>query len=751
MVPILSRKHTLPPARIAPALATSLFASMALAGPAAAADDTSPAGPAANATTLDELEVRGQSGLKPERSSNPRFTRPLQETPQTVQVITATLFNQQGATTLTEALRNSPGVGTFFAGENGNTATGDAIQMRGFDTSASLYLDGVRDLGSISRDMFNIEQIEVVKGPAGTDTGRSAPSGAINMISKEANLHDAAAATVSVGDAGQRRATADWNHRLGATSALRINAMWQDSDVAGRDHVNQKRWGLAPSLAFGLGSDSRAFLDLYYLRQDNIPDGLVPTIGLPGWQPQAGQESLAGHPVRPSNFYGTRQDHDAVTVEMGTLRLEHALSDQLLLSATTRWGRTTQDYLLAAFMSTGANTSSTDPSDLATYRLRRSTPTFKDQSNTILTQQLNLQAQFSTGPVGHTLSAGLEYAREEQANRAQAALAGSTWPAANLMHPDWDVTGLEWDYTGARTHGRTRTASLYAFDTVTLGGAFELTGGVRLDRYQTRFASTAIDGALTTLEDADSLFNWKLGALYKASGSINLYANMALSQQPPGGANFQLSTAANNANNPDMVPQRARTIEVGGKWSLASDALALNLALFQTDVSNEISGSAAEGWFQDGRKRVSGAELSAVGNITPDWSLSAGYTRQQARVLAGAAVTADGSYNLAYTPEEAFTGWTSYRLPMGLVLGGGVRYSGQMLRGTDGALGTPRAVKSYTVWDAVLTYPVSTWLSVRLNAYNLFDKRYVAAINKSGYRYTPGTPRTVLLTAEVRF
>src|SRR5690606_23798336 len=122
---------------------------------------------------------------------------------QTIQVISQDLFHQQGAATLTEALRNTPGAGTFFAGENGNTNTGDTVYMRGFDTSSSIFVDGVRDLGSISRDVFNVEQIEVTKGPAGTDNGRSAPTGAINMVSKQARLQDAASASVSVGDEGQ--------------------------------------------------------------------------------------------------------------------------------------------------------------------------------------------------------------------------------------------------------------------------------------------------------------------------------------------------------------------------------------------------------------------------------------------------------------------------------------------------------------------------------------------------------------------
>lgn len=750
---IKSRKHAPPPSRRPQSVVTAATLATGLAFALPAMAQVAPDGASdKDATTLDKVEVHGVAGYKAEKLASPKFTQSLQDTPQTIQVITRDLFNQQGATTLTEALRNSPGVGAFYAGENGNTSTGDAVYMRGFDTSSSIYVDGIRDLGSIARDVFNIEQVEVTKGPAGTDNGRSAPTGAINLVTKQATLHDAVSGTVSAGTDGQKRATADWNQTLGvAGSALRLNAMWQDSDVAGRDHVNNKRWGLAPSLAFGLDGQTRYYLNLLYVKQDNVPDGFVPTIGLPGWTPQAGQQPLVGHPVDPENFYGTRLDHDDVDAQMATFRFEHDFSDAVTLSNTLRWGKTEQDYMLTAFMSTGANTVATDPNDLSTYTLRRSNPTFKDQENTILTDQLNLRADFATGAVEHNLSTGLEFAREEQDAWTVAATNGTTWPLANLYNPDWNVTGLTWARTGATAHGKTTTSSAYLFDTLKFGPSFLLTAGLRVDRYETEYETVTAAGVATRLEDSDTLFNWKIGGVYKVGEDVSLYAHYAVSQQPPGGANFALSSAANSAANPNMEPQKARTYEVGTKWNLSDGGLALNLALFQTDVTNEITGSAAEGYFQDGRKSVKGVELSVVGNLTENWLISAGYTHQETQVEEGGLVAADGTYNLTYTPEEAFTSWTTYRFPFGLTVGGGVRYSGQMHRGTDGAVGTPAFTKSYTVYDAVASYEVNDHLVLRLNGYNLFDKQYVAAINKSGYRYTPGAPRTFLLSADFRF
>lgn len=752
---IKSRKHATP-TRTSTLAAAGLVTGLSLAALPGLAQAEAPAN--AGARTLDKVEVHAQQGYKREKVASPKFTQSLQNTPQTIQVITSELFNQQGATSLTEALRNTAGVGTFYAGENGNTSTGDAVYMRGFDTSSSIFIDGVRDLGSITRDVFNTEQVEVVKGPAGTDNGRSAPTGAINMVSKQANLRNAVSGTASAGVDGQKRATADWNQTLGETSALRINALWQDSDVAGRGHVNNQRQGLAASLGFGLGTDTRYYLNLLHVTQDNVPDGFVPTIGLPGWTPQPGLEQLAGHPVDPSNFYGTRQDHDEVTAQQATFRFEHDFSDALKLSNTLRWGKAEQDYLLTAFMSTGGNASNplagnikwTNINDLSTYTLARSLSTTKDQENSILADQLNLRADFATGSVQHNLSTGLEWAREEQDTRSYAAT--GTRPPASLYNPNWNDAGnLVIAHNGASTHGKTDTTSLYLFDTLNFGESFLLTAGLRADHYTTDYRTVAATGTATAFSDSDTLFNWKLGAIYKPNESVSLYANYALSQQPPGGSNFQLNESPNSANSINLDPQEARTVEAGTKWSFRDDALALNLTVFRTEVANEITGNATEGYFQNGQKTVEGVEISTVGRISDNWSVSAGYTHQKTQVDKGSLLTADGSNNLTYTPEDAFTGWTTYSFPFGLVLGGGVRYSGEMHRGTDGAKGTPAFTKSYTVYDAVASYAVNEHLMLRLNAYNLFDKQYVASINKSGYRYTPGTPRTFVFSADFRF
>jgi len=777
---IVAKKH-----KAAQQLKVSALSSMMLlatASGAMAAEDNKADAKKTEPSKLSTVKVNADainSEVKVDRVSSPKFTQPLLDTPQTIQVISDVVFTQQGATTLTEALRNSAGVGTFYAGENGNTSTGDAIYMRGFDTSSSIYVDGVRDIGSISRDLFNIQQVEVQKGPAGTDNGRSAPTGSINLASKQAVLDNMSSSTITTGTDGQNRATIDINQTLNSLSgsALRLNVLWQDSDVAGRDHVNNKRIGIAPSLGFGLDGDTRAYVNLLYVKQDNVPDGFVPTVGLPHWEPQAGLQSLIGHPVDSENFYGTRDDHDNVTAKMATFRVEHDLSDSVKVTNTLRWGDTQQDYLLTAFMSTGALTNGaptgnikwTDANDLSTYTLARSLNTFKDIENNILTDQLNIRADFKTGNVEHNLSAGVEWIREEQTTYGVAS-SGSR-PVASLYNPNWNVTGgtLASYRTGANNEGETDTTAIYVFDTLKFGEKFLVTGGLRADRYKTNYVthgvcnngtiacgSLAVGSPVQTLdiEAKDTLVNWKLGAIYKPVPAASLYANYAISQQPPGGANFALSSAANSAANPNMDPQKSKTSEIGGKWDVLDKKLSLNLAVFRTDVTNEINSQIkddAGNPTQTGEKRVQGVEFSAIGNITENWSITAGYTDMKTKVEVGPLITADGTPNLTYTPDEAFTSWTTYRFPFGLTVGGGASYTAGLHRGTDGAAGTPKFTDSYVVYNAVVSYDINDFIGLRLNAYNLSDKDYVASINKSGYRYTPGTPRTFLLSADFRF
>ncbi|WP_036165526.1 catecholate siderophore receptor Fiu [Massilia sp. 9096] len=706
-----------------------------------------------------------ENDFKADHPQSAKYTEKLVDTPQSIIVIKKELFEQQGATTLTEALRNTPGVGTFFLGENGSTNTGDAIYLRGFDTSGSLFVDGIRDIGSISRDIFNIEQIDVLKGPAGTDTGRSAPTGSINLDTKQPQLRSFADASLQAGTQTARGA-ADLNQVIDRERgiAFRLNALDQDNGNPARDFVRDKRWAVAPSLAFGLRGPTRLYLDFLHVKQDNRPDGGVPTVGLPGYSsPDPKRPFIAAAPmVDPDNFYGELSDYDHVKADMATAILEHEFRDGLRLRSTTRYGKTKQDYLLSSFMSS-ATTVATPSADPSTWTFTRTLRTVKDQENKVLANQTTLTADFSTGALRHTLVSGLDLVSEKQKNYGYLG-AGVLLPS-NFYHPDPNapVGGLNLVRSGARTQGQIDTESAYFLDTIKLGEQWLFGASVRIDHFDTNYDAVTLATATANptlpagtpvpshIELSDNLVSGKVSGLYKPTENSSVYALWATSKNPPG-SNLTLSASANSAANPIYQPQVSTTTEIGGKLELMHHKLGLNAALYRTDVKNDVEQDPVTLlYFQSGRKRVQGVELSATGEITKAWSVNAGYAYMDTSVEAGKVVTASGENNLSYTPKQSFTSWTTYAFPFGLKVGGGVRYQGRLLRGTDGAVGTPAYADAYTVVDAMASYRVARWLDLQLNLYNLFDTRYVAAINKSGYRYTPGAPRWASVTANFHF
>jgi catecholate siderophore receptor len=723
------------------------------------------------AKTLPKVSVAApepEDTPKVDRVSSPKFTQDLIDTPQTIAIVSQQVLQQQGATTLSQALRNTPGV-TFLLGENGNTATGDSIFMRGFDTQGSIFIDGIRDLGSVTRDTFNTEQVEIAKGPAGPDYGRGAASGYVNLASKVPTAESFAAGSASYGSANNGRITGDINHAFGDSgTALRLNVMGQHGDVDGRDFIERKSWAIAPSLAFGVGSRTRSYFYLLHTEQDNVPDGGVSTIGLDGWYdpdfdpgtPNAGVTPAA---VDPENYYGFGSDFDEARGTMFTARFEHDFSDNVTIRNTTRYGRLRQFYILTGANAVNAPTA--DPNEWTVNRTRQA----KFQESTLLTNQTNVTANLVSGSVSHAITGGFEFIDEEQFNPAYAPVSLGVAPPANVYNPNRNDPLPDYApvRSGVYTRGETQTVGAYIFDTLSFAERWQITGGVRLDAFDTQTDGAALStlvtyptlpvGTLvpTSLEADDTLFSYKIGVLYKPVPNGSIYLSTATSQQPPGGANFTLSSAINNVNRSDLEPTEGSNLELGVKWEFREGALAVTGALFDSSNKNELVPDATNPaiFVQVGEREVKGVELGIVGKLTDNWDFSAGIARMNTEIVQGSSTQTGSQIN--WSPELTFSSWTTYTTSFGLSIGGGARFVDTVARAINTAAipatTSVPTVPDYWVIDAMLGYRFNEQISLQLNAYNLADEEYIGTLNNSGTRCIPGSPRSALLSVNFTF
>lgn len=771
MAHIRSRKHAHPLR-----LTHSAAAVAVLALPVATqAQQATPPAAAASAPTRNAVlpEVKVKSAVevpyKAEAMSSPKFTQPLVDTPQTITVIKKELLREQGATTLAEALRNTPGV-TMLAGENGNTSSGDSIFMRGFDTQGSIFVDGIRDLGSISRDVFNIEQVEVVKGPSGADNGRGASSGYVNLLTKVPFMDDYNTASFTLGTHSRKRATADLNRPIDIGipgAAVRLNLVAQDYGVPGRHEVERKSYGFAPSIAFGLNTPTRMYFYLLHSQQDNRPDGGVPTIGLRSFY----NSVLTPNGIKPpkvnsTNFYGSKSDDEDVNINMFTARIEHDLAPGVTLRNTSRYGRLTLESTLTGVNTlAGIGTLASPSTNFAGYTVSRSRQG-RDQTNEILTNQTNLSAEIGSGTFVHSVSGGVEFIHEKQKTPGFGLPTGVTQANANLYNPSTSDVFQTPVRNGTFSNGDTTSSALYLFDTLKVGEQWQLTAGYRFEHYNTD-SSSAVVSTLTTYptlpagtlvhaspESSGNLKSWKLGALYKPAPNGSVYVSTANSQQPPGGANFALSTAVNSANQAGLAPQKGRNVELGTKWEFNGGRLAVAGALFHSKNKNELVQDPVDPntYTQVGSRRVKGAEVSVVGQVTDALHLSAGLAYVKTKITRAAATTQGGA--IQFSPEFTFTSWATYRLPMGVTLGAGVRRVGNSVTSSNvdtSTLSGIYRIPGYWVADALVNYDVTKSLSLQLNVNNLFDKDYIASVNNGRSRYFPGVPRSALLTANLTF
>lgn len=704
-------------------------------------------------TALEESEY------KVDRASSPKYTAPLLDTPKSVVVLPSQVIRESGSTTFVEALRTVPGI-TFGAGEGGNPQ-GDRPFIRGFDAQGSTFIDGVRSVGGQSREVFAIEQIEVVKGSDSTMGGRGSAGGSLNLVSKMPHLGTDALADLSYGTQDYKRVTVDANAQIGESAAIRLNAMWHDADVAKRDVVTSERWGVSPSIALGLETGTRAYLNFYHLQSDDIPDPGIPfeRAGNATQVNTADQlligpaEVVNGRKVDRSNFYGlANRDFRKTNVDEALFRFEHDLSDEIRVRTTAKYANVKQAYIL---------TQPDDSQGNVAQGLvwRRVNSRWSDVDSMV--GQLDLAGSFYTGGIKHSFSAGFE-GSWEKANRGNFAVntnvvAGS--PAAqrcnaanqaafnctSLFTPNpYDAwanipagggAGVPITRSGVTAQNEATTASLYAFDTVTITDALLLNLGLRYDWYKQKVTTVAAAGN-TRLTLDDNFLNYQAGLVFKPVPNGSLYVSYAKSTTPPGSlvgegqeGNAIGTTALITLN--DLRAEETQSYEVGTKWEFFDAAFGVNLAAFRTDTDNARTTGATGLLEYVGKRRIQGFEVGFNGKPLPFWSIFGGYTYMDSEVRnAGPGNVANGR-PFPNTPKHSFTAWTTVDIADRFQIGGGAIYNSKQYgnfgtvvldNGQTGII--ERSIPGYWRFDATASAELTENIALRVNVQNVANKRY---------------------------
>ena len=581
--------------------------------------------------------------------------------------------------------------------------------MRGYEASTDIFIDGVRDYARGSHETFNLESVEVVKGPSSAYTGRGGTGGSINLVTKKPRLARFADVSAGFGNAGQWRTTLDGNFSFSDTGAARLNLMKMGGEVPGRGGVGIDRWGVAPSVAFGLGTPTRLTLQYAMVHNKDTPDQGIPFVN------RARPGRVTPPDVDRHNFYGRlNTDFRRNELETGSILFEHDFSNAVKLRNSTRYAGSLNHYLLTrpSFDNCQAGDIGACATEGPDAQFTRGHRAWWRSSRSLI-NQTDVHGSFNTGALKHSYSAGLEFGREKIYSRTvSGAPANET---DSLHHPDphrhYDYRLQYGPYTPA---GEIRTHSLYLFDTIEINPQWQVNAGLRRDSFK---VSNYKDSR------ADSFWNYQLGVVYKPVSHGSIYLSFGTSSNPAGenlGQGGGADGVAGGAQIRNVKPERSRSWELGTKWDVLDHRLTLTAALFETTKTDARTTDPLTGEVSlSGKNRVRGLELGAMGAITPKWDIWAAYTYLDPKILSyrsGSAVF-DGN-RTKFIAKQSASLWTSYKLLPELTLGGGATYTGMRYANDANTLQLPSGVR----YDAMLRYAFSRKLSLQFNVNNITDK-----------------------------
>lgn len=634
---------------------------------------------------------------------------PLIDVPQSINVVTREQLDDQAHHSMTDVLRYIPGA-TVGQGE-GNR---DQITLRGQNTTADFFLDGVRDDVQYYRSLYNIERVEVLKGPYAMIFGRGGGGGIINRVQKTPQAETLfVAGSASVNSFGAYDVAADVNAPISSAAAVRLNAYYEQIDNH-RDFVDGERYGVNPYVAFDLGSGWKVGLSYEYVNDDRVPDRGVPSVnGRP----------LDGH---RDTFFGVPGiNRTGLEAHIGKARLDGELAEGLNWSSTLLYGDYDK-YYTNVFPSSSVNASD------RTVQLDGYTDA-TDRENFIAQSNLVWDADF--GGVGNKILLGVEYGDQGTSNSRNVVSARQLVDVDNLVYPNFVFLMAP----ARATVSNVEFFSAYAQDQISIGEHIDVVAGIRYDRFEITGTNLRTS---TDFGRTDEKWSPRFGLILKPQPNISIYGSYSRSFLPRSGDQFiSLDPSA-----PNLAPERFTNYEVGAKWDI-QPALSLTAALFRLDRTNTTTPNAARPTDTDiaGTTRTKGAELALVGRITPQWQVSGGYTWQDGHIKG------NDDVRIGQVPKHQFALWNRYDFNPSVGAGIGVIHqSSQWAALHNPGVSNATRLPAFTRVDAALFFTASEKVQFQVNVENLLDEEYFSDAHNNN-NITPGAPINARLTARVKF
>jgi len=681
---------------------------------------------------LDRITVIGQRdgyAIKVTESATKTPT-PLVDVPQTVSVLSEDFIADLGLRSIADVSRYVPGV-LIGQGEGHR----DQITIRGNNSTADFYIDGIRDDVQYFRPLYNLARVEVLKGPNALIFGRGGGGGVVNRVAKAAQEERFVGASVSADTFGDWSVGVDLNAPIAPGVKARLNAFYEQLDNH-RDAYDGERFAVNPVVAFDLGANTQLGLSYEYVEDDRVIDRGVPS-------QDDGDATRANRPLGDARarFFGDPDLNRTVfSAHVVRANLHHRFSDALELNSRILFG----DYD-KLYTNVFPVTPAPRAGDAQTIAIEAYTdPT--DRRN--LFSQSDLVWKVATGPLEHVVLAGIEISNQLTRNQringffdgpgvtVNATRLRATIPFADPL-PVPEVTFRAG--SGNRSvRSILNVQSIYLQDQVSIGDHWDLIAGARVDRF-----ALDVENQLAgqRFERTDTLVSPRAGLIYKPVESASVYFSYARSFLPQSGDQFvslDLSLAA-------LEPERFNSYEVGAKWDIL-DNLSATVALYRLDRTNTRAAGPTPGVILlTGRQRSRGLEFGLVGNITQQWQVSAAYTLQDAEITQ-TTTAAPAGRAVAQTPRHVFALWNRYDVVRRLGVGFGVYHQSQSFN----TISNTSVLPSYTRLDAALYVPIVKGVEAQVNIENLTNARYFPTAHTDN-NISTGAPVNARFSLNARF